>query len=219
VHTGQVVVGNIGSSERMKYGVVGSHVNLTSRIQSYTTGGQILISEATLQEVGRILKIGNQTEVRAKGIENPITLYEVLGIGGQYKLRLPSMAAELFPLAEEIPFQYEVVEGSHLGGPMCKGSLISLSLKGAEARLETPVPLLSNLKIVLATDGQPIRGALYAKVVEMVSESGAGFSIRFTSLPPDVETFLRAKIAARDTENTSESGTVPLENKPPKKAE
>jgi mannose-6-phosphate isomerase-like protein (cupin superfamily) len=36
VHTGQVVVGNIGSSERTKYGVVGSQVNLTSRIQSCT---------------------------------------------------------------------------------------------------------------------------------------------------------------------------------------
>ena len=36
IHTGQVVLGNIGSSERMKYGVVGSHVNLTSRIQSHT---------------------------------------------------------------------------------------------------------------------------------------------------------------------------------------
>jgi adenylate cyclase len=50
-----VVVGNIGSAERTKYGVVGSHVNLTSRIQSYTTGGQILISETTRNEVGPIL--------------------------------------------------------------------------------------------------------------------------------------------------------------------
>ena len=64
IHTGPVVVGNVGSSERMKYGVVGSHVNLTSRIQSYTTGGQILISEATRQEVGPILKVGAQLEVR-----------------------------------------------------------------------------------------------------------------------------------------------------------
>src|SRR6478736_4423578 len=56
LHTGQVVVGNIGSSERTKYGVVGSHVNLTSRIQACTTGGQILVSETTRQELGRILK-------------------------------------------------------------------------------------------------------------------------------------------------------------------
>ena len=196
LHTGQVVVGNIGSTERMKYGVVGSHVNLTSRIQSYTTGGQILVSETTRQEVGRILKLGKQTEVKAKGIEHPIMLYEVLGISGRHKLALPSTVEELLPLAEEIPFQYEVVEGSHLGGPMCKGSLTKLSLKEAEARLESPVPILSNLKMVLVTDGQPTPGVLYCKVVEMVSESNAEFSIRFTSISPNVEAFLRTKTTA-----------------------
>ena len=88
IHTGPVVVGNIGSAERMKYGVVGSQVNLTSRIQSCTVGGQILVSETTRQEAGRILKIGQQIEVKAKGVEHPITLSEVLGIGGSYKLQL-----------------------------------------------------------------------------------------------------------------------------------
>ena len=58
IHTGPVVVGNVGSPERMKYGVVGSHVNLTSRIQSYTTGGQILISDTTRRDVGHNLKTG-----------------------------------------------------------------------------------------------------------------------------------------------------------------
>jgi class 3 adenylate cyclase len=43
VHTGDVVVGNIGSEKRAKYGAVGSHVNLTARIESYTCGGQVLI--------------------------------------------------------------------------------------------------------------------------------------------------------------------------------
>ena len=114
VHTGQVVVGNIGSPERMKYGVVGSHVNLTSRIQSYTTGGQILISETTRREVGPILKIGKQMEVKAKGIEHPITLFEVLGIGGRHKLLLPETAETLVPLAEEIPLRYEVLEANQV---------------------------------------------------------------------------------------------------------
>ena len=44
INTGEVVVGNIGSLKRTKYGIVGSQVNLTYRIESYTTGGQILIS-------------------------------------------------------------------------------------------------------------------------------------------------------------------------------
>jgi len=43
LHDTEVIVGNIGSSKRVKYSVVGSGVNLTSRIESYTVGGQILI--------------------------------------------------------------------------------------------------------------------------------------------------------------------------------
>jgi adenylate cyclase len=47
IHTGEVVVGNIGSYKRTKYGAVGNHVNLAFQIESYTIGGQVLISEAT----------------------------------------------------------------------------------------------------------------------------------------------------------------------------
>jgi adenylate cyclase len=57
LHTGEVVVGNIGSDRRAKYGVVGSHVNLTARIESYTVGGQVLISETTRQEIGPLVKV------------------------------------------------------------------------------------------------------------------------------------------------------------------
>src|SRR5712692_5026563 len=57
IHTGEVVVGNIGSDKYAKYDVVGSHVNLTARIESCTVGSQILISEATHREVGTIITI------------------------------------------------------------------------------------------------------------------------------------------------------------------
>ena len=52
INTGEVVVGNIGSLKRTKYGVVGSHVNLTARIESYTVGGQVLTTESTLDAAG-----------------------------------------------------------------------------------------------------------------------------------------------------------------------
>ncbi len=213
IHTGQVVVGNIGSPERMKYGVVGSHVNLTSRIQSYTTGGQILVSEATRREVGTILKIGKQLEVRAKGFEQPITLCEVVGIGGPHKLALSQAKEELATLSEEIAVNYAVVEGEHLRAERSKGSLTRLSLKRAEARLAGPVAAMSSIELhVIGLDGKEIPGAIYAKVSGPSAGNGTTFTLHFTSMPPEIEAFLRecmakASAAPAPTGAARESGT------------
>ena len=196
VHTGQVVVGNIGSSERTKYGVVGSQVNLTSRIQSYTTGGQILISETTRREVGPILKLGKQMEVKAKGIEHPITVSEVLGIGRPHRLFLPEAAEELVQLAQEIPLTYSIIEANQPGGDICKGTLTRLSRKGAEVRLENSVETFSNLEMhLMGKEGQKLPGALYGKVIGTVPGTEADFSVCFTSIPPEIELFFSGLLA------------------------
>src|SRR5262249_23790348 len=192
IHTGQVVLGNIGSSERMKYGVVGSNVNLTSRIQACTIGRQILVSETTRQELGNKLKIGKQMEVRAKGVEHPVVLFEILGIGGLHKLSLPEAVDMLVELKDEIPLRYEVVESSQVGGAMSKGVLTKVSLKGAEARLESAVPTLSNLKIHLVdSSGEQLPGTLYGKVLGLLLGTSTGVSIRFTSVSPEIDALLR----------------------------
>jgi adenylate cyclase len=196
IHTGQVVVGNIGSSERTKYGVVGSQVNLTSRIQSCTTGRQILISANTRREVGPILKLGKQMEVKAKGIEHPITVSEVLGIGRPHQLFLPEVAEELVQLAEEIPMTYSIIGANQASGEICKGALIRLSRKGAEARLENPVDTFSNLEMhFIGKDRQKIPGTLYGKVIGTAPETGTDLSVCFTSIPPDIESFFSFLLA------------------------
>jgi PAS domain S-box-containing protein len=197
VHTGQVVVGNIGSPERMKYGVVGSHVNLTSRIQSFTIGGQILISETTRQEVGSLLRIGTQLEVQAKGIEHPILLSEVLGIGGTYELHLPENNDPLVSLASEIPLKYEIVQETQIGGTFHRGALTKLSRKGAEARLETLVTPLANLNIrLMGPDGRELPGTVYAKFIGKAPGTSSRFHLRFSSMPPEIDAFLLARCAS-----------------------
>src|SRR3569832_1091119 len=84
INTGNVVVGNIGSEKRTKYGIVGSQVNLTYRIESNTTGGQILISVQTFNDAGSIVKFSGQRQIIAMGVKQPITVYEVSGIAGTY---------------------------------------------------------------------------------------------------------------------------------------
>jgi hypothetical protein len=70
--------------------------------------------------------------------------------------------------------------------------MTKLSPKRAEVRLEKPVPVLSDLKLQLAAaDGKDVPGALYAKVVGVDPGSTDGFSVRFTSSSPEIETFLR----------------------------
>ncbi len=89
INTGDVIVGNIGSNRRMKYGVVGSPVNLAARIESFTVAGQVLISESTLLAVGPILRVDGHLRVKVKGYDDPISIYEVGGIGADYGLYLP----------------------------------------------------------------------------------------------------------------------------------
>ncbi len=204
VHTGQVVVGNIGSPERMKYGVVGSHVNATSRIQSYTVGGQVLVSEATRQAVGPILKTEKDMEIKAKGFEQPVRLSEVRGIDGDYNLFLPATEDPLVALPQEVALRYTVVEGDHLSGVIFKGSLVRLSAKRAEARLARSVPLLTNLNIHLIGDtGEEIPGIVYGKVVGRLPEGTAVFAVRFTSMSPEIETFFHRLLTQSSPESTA----------------
>jgi PAS domain S-box-containing protein len=206
LHTGQVVVGNIGSAERMKYGVVGSQVNLTSRIQACTIGGQILVSETTRQELGNKLKIGKQMEVRAKGVEHPVVLFEVFGIGGDHQLSLSEVVDTLVDLKDEIPIRYEVVESSQVGGALSKGVLTRVSLKGAEVGLENPVPALSNLKMhLVGSGGEQLPGTLYGKVIGPLPGTSTGVSLRFTSVSPEIDAFLRTLIVGESPPRDSGS--------------
>jgi class 3 adenylate cyclase len=205
VHTGEVVVGNIGSHKRAKYGLVGAPVNLTARVASYTVGGQILISEATRQEAGPDVTVAERIEVEAKGIEQPITLYDVRGFGGAYGLWLPEREETFFPLREEIPLQYSVLEGKHVGDTVFTGAFVQLSSKGGEVRSEHPVSPWSDIKMRLRGDiGEKIVGELYGKVVGTPTDRRASFAVRFTSISPEIATFLHGlawRSASLDTQH------------------
>ncbi len=78
VNTGQLIVGNIGSEKRKKYGAVGSPINLAFRIEAETAGKEILVAPAVLpylDDGGVVVKASK--EALLKGMDFPVTLYRV----------------------------------------------------------------------------------------------------------------------------------------------
>ncbi|MBE9039282.1 adenylate/guanylate cyclase domain-containing protein [Oscillatoriales cyanobacterium LEGE 11467] len=189
INTGEVVVGNIGSQKRTKYGVVGSQVNLTYRIESYTIGGQILISQSTLDRVRDITHTNGEQQVSPKGVKEPITIYSVSGIDGNYNLALSQEKETFVVLRETVPLEYRILEGKHISETAFEGRLIELSDRSAKVRFDRSVRLLLNLKLRLRSrDGQEKSGSeFYAKVVKKSGEQDTDFLIRLTSVPPDVK--------------------------------
>ncbi len=68
IHTGDVIVGNIGSEKRAKYGIVGSAVNETDRIQASASGGTLLISEKTYELLSDHIEVGGKCQACLKGL-------------------------------------------------------------------------------------------------------------------------------------------------------
>ncbi|MBD2100200.1 CHASE2 domain-containing protein [Leptolyngbya sp. FACHB-261] len=184
INTGEVVVGNIGSQKRAKYAVVGSCVNLTARIEAYTVGGQILLSEFTFQEIAPLLTINQSMQVEPKGSTGPITVYDLGGIGGKYNLFLPSLTETLCTLPQKFPIQYTVLEEKRLLGAVVNAYVTELSIRGAKINSAQSIHTLSDLKInlLLGLDGEEV-GNIYAKVICQSTDDN-GFYVRFTAIPP-----------------------------------
>ena len=74
LHTGEVVVGNIGSETRTKYGIVGSAVNLTHRIQVEAQGGEVVMSEEACQHLPSKPICARTFVAHLKGVQEPMNL-------------------------------------------------------------------------------------------------------------------------------------------------
>ncbi len=77
LHTGETVIGYIGSDRRSEYTAIGDTVNIASRLESNAKGGQILVSEATARAGGNVFSYSPQDALTVKNRLQSVSLFEV----------------------------------------------------------------------------------------------------------------------------------------------
>lgn len=78
VNTGYLVAGNLGSSRRMNYSVIGDAVNIAARLEGVAKAGEVIITESTKDLLGASFKVELRDAVMVKGKAEPIRIYRAL---------------------------------------------------------------------------------------------------------------------------------------------
>lgn len=191
VNTGLVVVGNIGSEKRTKYGAVGSQVNFTGRVESFSVGGQVLISQSTYDKMADILDVRQVLHVQMKGMSGDVTLYDIKGIRGTYDVHVPDREETPMPLPTPLKAKIRRIAKKTVSQAEFTAMIVRASAKSAIIIPEAPVELWENLKLeIIEGDSKEFPGEIYAKVVSIADEE---VTIRFTSVSAETYKVFRRR--------------------------
>jgi class 3 adenylate cyclase len=180
INTGEAVVGNIGSEQRTKYAVVGAAVNLAARVESCTVGGQILMTESTVRYLGPLAEVASPVHVELKGLDAPVALYELRGLGGRWAQRREITAAAERDVS--LPLVGWVVDGKQVRTESFSGRVRRLAGRQLDVDVEVPLPPLTNVRLRLTwPELGRVSGDLWGKVT---TESGGRVRIHVTSVDP-----------------------------------
>jgi hypothetical protein len=171
---------NMGSLIRIKYGVVGHAVNLASRLESFTVGGQVLISESTFLAVADQFVVAGPFKAMGKGVESAIRLWEVRGLPNQEEKTLPPTVPGLTRLAKPLPVHLRLITGKQISPMGHEARLVQLSPAGAELETTLDLEVFAPLQVEIpGPSGESF--PVDAKVVGG-GEVESSYIIRFTGM-------------------------------------
>jgi adenylate cyclase len=192
IDTGAAVVGNMGSLRRIKYGVVGHVVNVAARIETFTVGGQVLVSDATRAALGERLVADGPLEATGKGVGATMRVWEVLALRGEKMQVLPSAVQDLTVLPSPLEAGIRLIVGKQVDPQVHAARLLRLGAGGAELESKAPLATFGALQVLL-----PI-ATVDAKVVDLYVREGVGTAlVRFTGVDWDTQARIDAFARAR----------------------
>ncbi|CAB5105972.1 Adenylate cyclase (EC [Olavius algarvensis associated proteobacterium Delta 3] len=192
INTGDVIVGNIGSERRAKYGVVGHAINLTARVESSTIGGQILISEATYDKVKDTVIIKQERKLRLKGVDEEVVLYDVAGVTFPERLMVPALHEVPLPLSTPLDVRVIRMKDKKEAEFVNQGRLTHFSANCAHVALNQEIRPPTEIRIDFCDDRECVNEKIYGRVVE-ATNAGDGFEhmLRISYASPEAQKHLK----------------------------
>jgi class 3 adenylate cyclase/HAMP domain-containing protein len=205
VNTGDVVVGNIGSEKRTKYGLVGSQVSLTGRMDSYALGGQVLVSSNAYSRVSEFVDARNILHVQMKGVPEPIDLYDIRGMHGPYQIQLKERYEKPVPLPERINIHLWRLRGKIIVGIMENAWITQLCETSATVMLEGKLVEWQDVRIhLLNEEMEEIPGKAYGKVISIKHQEDNfnEANIRLTSTTQEIYQIIQQVIGGSKSQDS-----------------
>lgn len=179
LNSGEVVMGNMGSTDQMDYTIIGDTVNIASRLCTIAQPTHIIISDAVAKQLGENIIVSRIDSVFLKGKDEPIEIFNVVNVKGSKRSYMRQ--------AIDAPCKYHLAVV-----PYDSGSGIIKNISPSGCLMETGSALKVGTKITLEIDHKAFRRTKLSALVTHAREHAAKnyVGLRFN----DIEEQTRCRI-------------------------
>ncbi len=153
INSGEAVVGSFGPPAHREYTAIGDTVNFAARVEAFSLRGQVLLSEHSFRAAGDLVEPGHVRELRVKGRERPVRLFEVAAITRPTRRAVPRIESRRSPrVAVDLPLHYYPVLDARVVAEAQQGHILNLGYDGMLTRLPVADPLPGEICFTVTPD-------------------------------------------------------------------